>query len=160
MKVYFAADHAGLRMKEALMAQVEHTGADVEDLGAFEFTADDDYPDFVTPLAKQVAYEPGSFGIVCAGSGQGEAMCANRIPGARAAVLYALAPASESLNREGAHSADGYDIVRLARKHNDANILSMGARFLSLEEAGDAVRIFLETPFSEDERHSRRLEKF
>ncbi len=160
MKVYFAADHAGLRMKAALLASLESTGVEVEDMGAFDFDPEDDYPAFVTPLATRVASEPAAFGIICAGSGQGEAMCANRVLGARAAVLYALSPSTQVLDREGAHSKDGYDIVRLARKHNNANILSIGARFVSLEEATEAVKVFLATPFSEDERHQRRIAAF
>ena len=160
MKVYLAADHAGLRMKAALLEHVHMMGHDVEDLGAFSFDPEDDYPDFVTPLAKQVVSEVGSIGIICAGSGQGEGMCANRVPGARAAVLYALVPATEALDKEGARSEDGYDVVRLARKHNDANILSIGSRFISMEEATEAVRVFIETPFSGDERHVRRIAKF
>lgn len=160
MRVYFAADHAGLRMKDALLVAVEGMGHDVQDLGAHSLDANDDYPDYVTPLAQKVAGEEGSFGIVCAGSGQGEAMCANRVKGARAAVCYALVPANEALDTEGAHSEDGHDVVRLARHHNDANILSIGSRFLSLTEVTEAVRTFLDTPFSGDERHARRIAKF
>lgn len=160
MKVYIAADHAGLRMKAALLSVIEGMGHDVEDMGAYSLDPTDDYPDFVAPLARRVAEEPGVFGIVCAGSGQGEAMCANRIEGARAAVCYALVKASEALDTEGAHSEDGYDVVRLARRHIDANILSIGSRFLSAHEATEAVRVFLSTPFSGDERHIRRIAKF
>lgn len=160
MKIYFAADHAGLRMKTVLLEQVHMMGHEVEDLGAFSFEPEDDYPDFVTPLALRVAKETESLGIICAGSGQGEGMCANRVPGARAAVLYALVPASEALDKEGARSEDGYDVVRLARRHNNANILSIGSRFISMEEVAEAVRVFVETPFSADERHIRRIAKF
>lgn len=160
MQVFFAADHAGLRMKAALLERVSLMGHSVVDKGAFDLDPNDDYPDFVDSLSEAVANTPGSFGVVCAGSGQGEAMCANRRKGIRAAVFYAPVTATEVLDREGARGEDGYDIVRLTRKHNDANILSIGARFVSLEEAIEAVRIFLETPFSEDERHERRLKKF
>ncbi len=160
MKIYLAADHAGLRMKAVLLEHIHMMGHDVEDLGAFEFDPEDDYPDFVTPLALRVSNESGTLGIICAGSGQGEGMCANRVQGARAAVLYALVRASEVLDKEGARSEDGYDVVRLARKHNDANILSIGSRFISMEEATEAVRVFIETPFSGDERHVRRIAKF
>lgn len=160
MKVYIAADHAGLRMKAALFSLLEGMGHTVEDLGAYSLDPNDDYPDVVTPLAERVAREPESFGIVCAGSGQGEAMCANRITGVRAAVCYALVKATEALDMEGAHAEDGYDVVRLARKHNNANILSIGSRFLTVHEATEAVRVFLSTPFSGDERHARRIAKF
>lgn len=162
MNVLIAADHAGLRMKAALMAHIETLGYSVEDLGAYSLDPNDDYPEFVTPLASRVAKETDTetFGIICAGSGQGEAMCANRLPGARAAVFYAALAASDALDTEGSHSEDGYDVVRLARKHNDANILSIGSRFVSMNEATEAVRVFLTTPFSGDERHVRRLSKF
>lgn len=160
MKVFFAADHAGLRMKAVLLEQIALAGYEVEDLGAFSLDPEDDYPDVVTPFAQRIRETSGAMGIVCAGSGQGEAMCANRVSGIRAAVFYAPVSATEALDREGARSQDGYDIVRLARKHNDANVLSIGARFVSLEQAHEAVRIFLTTPFSEDERHARRIAKF
>jgi ribose 5-phosphate isomerase B len=160
MNVFFAADHAGLRMKAVLAERVALMGHTVVDKGAYDLDPNDDYPDVVIPLREAVANTPDSFGIVCAGSGQGEAMCANRMSGIRAAVFYAPVSATEALDREGAHSEDGYDIVRLARKHNDANVLSIGARFVSVDEALEAVRIFLETPYSEEDRHTRRLNKF
>lgn len=147
-------------MKETLREAVSVLGHDTEDLGAFSFDAEDDYPDFVAPLASRVASTPGSFGIVCAGSGQGEAMYANRSSGIRAAVFYGLLTAATTLDKEGAHSEDGYDIVRLARRHNNANVLSIGSRFVSLQEATEAVRIFLAEQFSGDERHTRRINKF
>lgn len=160
MKVFFAADHAGLRMKEVLFEAVSAMGHEVEDLGAYSFDGEDDYPDFVAPLASSVANTPGSFGIICAGSGQGEAMCANRNPAIRAAVFYATLATTSTLDKEGAHFEDGYDVVRLSRKHNNANVLSIGSRFVSLQEATKAVHIFLSESFSEEERHIRRLGKF
>jgi ribose 5-phosphate isomerase B len=160
MKVFFAADHAGLRMKVALLESVTGMGYDVEDLGAFSLNSEDDYPDFVTPLAHRVLSTPDSFGIICAGSGQGEAMCANRNSGIRAAVFYAALAAGGALDKEGAHSEDGFDVVRLTRKHNNANVLSIGARFVSVGDAQEAVRIFLTTPFSKEPRHARRIAKF
>lgn len=160
MKVFLAGDHAGFRLKSALLEQLPLLGHDVEDLGPTELDPSDDYPDFVTPLAHAVAQNPGSFGIVCAGSGQGEAMCANRITGVRAAVFYGKMPVATALDNEGAHSEDGFDAVRLPRRHNDANVLSIGARFVSPMDAEEAVRIFLATEFSNDERHARRIGKF
>lgn len=160
MKIYLAGDHAGFRLKAMLAEQLPLHGHEVEDLGPTEIDPDDDYPDYVMPLAERVAAEDGAFGIVCAGSGQGEAMCANRVQGVRAAVYYGKMRAQGSLDREGAHSEDGYDAVRLPRKHNNANVLSIGARFVSPVEAIEAVNVFLSTPFSEDERHVRRLGKF
>lgn len=147
-------------MKSALLEHLPLLNHEVQDMGPFELNPDDDYPDFVAPLAKAVAENPGSFGIICAGSGQGEAMCANRVPGIRAAVFYGKMQATEALDKEGEHSEDGYDAIRLPRKHNDANVLSIGARFVSPMDAEEAVRIFLATEFSTDERHARRLAKF
>jgi ribose 5-phosphate isomerase B len=160
MKVYLACDHAGFTLKSALLEQLPILGHQVEDLGAFELDPNDDYPDYVSVLSEKVLGDEGSFGIVCAGSGQGEAMCANRVSGIRAAVFYGPMPAHETLDREGGFSQDGYDAVRLSRRHNNANILSIGARFVSPAQADEAVRSFLGTEFSADERHIRRLGKF
>ena len=148
-KLFIASDHAGFALKGALVEHIQTLGYDIEDIGAFSFNPEDDYPDFVTPLAKRVASESGSRGIIIGGSGQGEAMCANRISGVRAAVFY-MSTASENK----------YEIAQLSRQHNDANVLSLGARFFSENEAIEAVRIFLETEFPGDERHQRRLAKF
>jgi len=160
MKIYLACDHAGFTLKNALKDQLPLMGHEVEDCGALELDPDDDYPDFVTPLARKVQEDAGSMGIICAGSGQGEAMCANRLTGVRAAVFYGPMPAHAALDREGGHSQDGYDAVRLSRRHNNANVLSIGARFVSPAQADEAVRTFLGTEFSGDERHVRRLGKF
>lgn len=159
-RIYIGADHAGFGFKNAIMAHLQNAGYTVEDMGAHELLAGDDYPDYVRPLAERVAAEPGTFGIFFAGSGQGEAMCANRVKGARAAVFYGPMRVTETLELEGGRSEDGYDMIRLCRKHNDANILSIGARFVTAAQADDAIRIFLATPFSQGERHMRRLAKF
>ena len=143
MKIYFAGDHAGFELKKDLMEYVKGFGYEVEDLGPFAYDVNDDYPDFVIPLAKRIASEPDSRGVITAGSGQGEVMAANRIRGVRAAVYY------------GGRT----DIVKVAREHNNANILSIGARFCTEEQAKEAVKLWLETPFSGDERHVRRLQK-
>ena len=160
LKLYFAADHAGFLLKEALVKHAMLLGYEVEDLGAHTLDPEDDYPDFVTPLAERVAGDAGSFGFILAGSGEGEAMCANRIKGVRAAVFYGPARVTAALEIEGGHSEDGFDSVRLPRRHNDANVLSIGARFVSGDEADEAMRIFLDTPFSGAPRHVRRLAKF
>lgn len=160
MKVYFAADHAGFNLKNALVEHVRTLGYEVEDLGAFALNPEDDYPDYVTPLAKKIADELESRGIIVAGSGQGEAMCANRIKGVRAAVFYGPMRVTHALEIEGGHSEDGFDAIRLPRRHNDANVLTIGARFVAAHEADEAVRLFLATPFSGAERHTRRLSKF
>ncbi len=159
-KIYFASDHAGFALKHALIEYVRTSGYEAVDMGAPTLDHDDDYPDYITPCAEKVAAEQDAVGIIIGGSGQGEAMCANRVKGVRAAVFYGEMRVSHALDIEGGHSEDGYDLVRLARRHNDANILSIGARFVSGKEAVEAVRIFLDTPFSGAARHARRLAKF
>lgn len=142
-KIFIGADHAGFELKGKLVPFLKDLGHEVEDFGAHTLEALDDYPDFIRPTAEAVAGNPGSRGIILGGSGQGEAMCANRVAGARAAVYYGGA----------------VDIVVLSREHNDANILSLGARFIEESEALDVVKLWLETPFSGDERHVRRIKK-
>ena len=144
MKIYFAADHAGFDLKNVLIAHVRALGYEVEDLGANTLDPQDDYPDYVTPCAERVAAEPDARGIIIGGSGEGEAMAANRIKGVRAALYY----------------GGSQEIVTLAREHNNANIISFGARFVIADEAKRATELFLKTPFSGDERHVRRLAKF
>lgn len=144
MNIHFATDHAGYELKEQLKEYVTTFGHAVTDHGAFSMDANDDYPDFITPCAQAVAADPASLGIILGGSGQGEAMCANRVSGARAVVYY------------GGTS----EIIILGRQHNNANLLSFGARFVTLDEAKAAMKLFLETPFSGGERHVRRLAKF
>lgn len=160
MKIYIAADHAGFNLKNALSEHIRTIGYETEDVGAHTLDPDDDYPDFIEPLARAVASDATSRGIVIGGSGQGEAMVANHVPGVRAAVFYGEMKVTAALEREGGHSEDGFDPIRLARRHNDANVLAIGARFVSGGEADEAVRIFLETPFSSSPRHTRRLAKF
>ncbi len=161
MTIYLAGDHAGFRLKAALLEHVPLLGYEVVDLGPTTLDPEDDYPDYVKPLAQRVAREPDSVGIIVAGSGEGEGMVANRVPGIRCAVFYGKIAAVRALDAEGGHSEDGFDVVRLARKHNNANVLSIGARFASPEDADTAVRIFLETAFdTTTDRHARRLAKF
>lgn len=161
MNVFIAADHTGFILKTALVEYLRDAlSLEIEDLGAHELNPTDDYPDLIRPCAEKVKANPGSLGIVIGGSGQGEAMVANRIPGIRAAIYYGQAHAVGPIDAAGAPALDGYDIIRLAREHNDANVLSLGARFLTVEDAQEAVRIFLEAPFAADERHVRRIGKF
>ena len=144
MTIFIASDHAGFELKEKLIPFLKDLGHEVEDKGAFSYNPEDDYPDFVIPVAQAIANDPErSRGIVLGKSGQGEAMCANRIRGVRAAVFY-----GGSLNT-----------IQLSREHNDANILSLGARLVEANEAMEATKLFLETPFSGDERHIRRINK-
>jgi ribose 5-phosphate isomerase B len=160
MKVFLASDHAGLALKNALIEHLRTLGYGIEDFGNHASDPADDYPDFVTPLARAVAEEENARGIIVGGSGQGEAMCANRVSGVRAAVFYGPMRVTAALEIEGGRSLDGFDLVRLARRHNNANVLSIGARFVSGEEAEEAVHIFLDTLFSDSPRHARRLAKF
>lgn len=160
MRVYFASDHAGFLLKQKLMAYVSGRGLAIEDLGPYAVDPEDDYPDFVARLAAKVSSEPESRGIVIGGSGQGEAMAANRVLGVRALLYYGPARAQAPVDAEGADSVDGFDIVRLARRHNNANVLSLGARFLTEEDACAATRVFLETDFLNSPRHVRRIAKF
>lgn len=152
MKVLIGTDHAGFELKEEIVPFLKKLGYEVEDKGALKFEEGDDYPDYIIPVAKEVSQNPKDVkGIIIGGSGQGEAICANRFPNVRAVVFNGQY-----------RPADGrlvpYEIM-ITRQHNDANILSLGARFLTLEEAKESVKLWLETPFSEDARHIRRLKK-
>jgi ribose 5-phosphate isomerase B len=151
MKIIFASDHAGFDLKEVLKPYVAGLGYEVEDMGAHEYNGYDDYPDFIAPAAQAVSHDPDTVrAILLGGSGQGEAMVANRHPHVRAIVYN-----GES---RGALYND-LDEIALSREHNDANVLSLGARFLTPDEAKEAVRRWLETPFKGDERHVRRIHK-
>ncbi len=151
-KILIAADHAGFELKAELMPFLRDLGYEVKDFGALEFNADDDYPDFIIPLAREVSKSEGKQkGIIIGGSGQGEAITANRLPHVRAVVF------------NGQYKPENDRVIPheiiVSREHNDANILSLGARFLSEKDAKDAVEIWLATPFTGDERHTRRLKK-
>ncbi len=143
MKIFLASDHAGFELKEKVKEFLKSEGYEVEDMGANTFDKDDDYPDFISKAAEAVSKNPGDKAIVLGGSGQGEAIVANKFPLVRAAVYY----------------GGSMDIIKLSRKHNDANIFSLGARFLTEKEAFEAVKMFLEIPFTGEERHVRRIEK-
>ncbi len=159
MKIYIGGDHTGFEIKEELKTYLSGLGHAVEDKGSFAYDKDDDYPDFIRPVAESVASDAESLGIILGGSGQGEAMCANRVPGARAAVFYSEALPQASINVNGGRSVDPYEIVRLARVHNNANILSLSTRFLSLDQIKFAVELFTATKFENEERHVRRINK-
>jgi len=143
MHIALASDHAGFTLKGELIAYLRSEGHEVIDMGPEALDLQDDYPDYCMPLAKRVAAEPNLLGIVIGFSGQGEAMAVNRIIGARAAVYY----------------GGPEEVLRLAREHNNANVLSLGAKFLSFDEAKEAVMIWLSTDFSQGERHQRRIIK-
>ncbi|HBV00901.1 MAG TPA: ribose-5-phosphate isomerase [Candidatus Taylorbacteria bacterium] len=145
MKLIFAGDHAGFELKSKLIDYVRSLGHDSEDLGPLLPKAGDDYPDYVIPLAQKVAGKPSTEvrGIVVAGSGQGEIIAMNRVPGARAALFCPC----------------NLELVKASRDHNDSNIFAIGARFCTPEEAKKGIQVWLETPFSNEERHVRRLNK-
>lgn len=145
--IHIGSDHAGYDMKDEIIRFLEQKHYEVVDHGAYELDPEDDYPDFILPVAIAVAEDTQSRGIILGGSGQGEAMVANRVQGIRATVFYG----------EPANSDES--IIDLSRQHNDANVLSLGARFISDEEALEAVEQWLETDFSQEERHARRIQK-
>lgn len=159
MKIVLSTDHTGVELVKQLAAFLGEQGHECTNIGPIEVNPDDDYPDFVYPAAKAVATGEYEYGIIMGGSGQGEAMAANRIPGVRCAVYYGAATPVGSVDAEGAMAADEYEILRLSRQHNDANVLSLAARFLSWEDIEKAVTIWLETPFSHADRHVRRIAK-
>ena len=143
-KIFLGADHAGFELKEEVKRYLKGLGMEVEDKGAYKFDSQDDYPDFIVHVAKKVAEDPkNNKGIIFGASGQGEAISANKIKGIRAALYY-----GGSMN-----------IVKLSRTHNNANILSLGARFLKKDEAIEAVDTWLKTDFSNEARHIRRIKK-
>lgn len=146
MKVYIASDHAGFAYKKVVASAVQELGHEPVDMGPVAFDPQDDYPVFIRPAADAVAADVqagvDSCAIILGGSGQGEAIVANRVPRVRAIVYY----------------GGSQDIVKLGREHGDANVLSLGARFLSESEVREAVKLWLTTPFSEAPRHIRRLQ--
>ncbi len=144
MKIYFASDHAGFQMKNALVEYVKELGFEAEDLGPKEFNPGDDYPLEIEKVGLEIFKNPdGAKGVVLGASGQGEAIVANRFPNVRAAVFY----------------GGNTEIINLSREHNDANVLSLGAKFIETEEAKKVLKLWLETAFSGDKRHVRRLEE-
>jgi len=143
-KIYLGTDHAGFEAKEKVKEFLKKEGLKFEDMGAFEYDKNDDYPDWISKVAEKVSENPDStLGIIFGGSGQGEAMVANRYPNVRATVYY-----------------DGpREILDLSKEHNKANILSIGARFVNDEYLIDVIEYWLNKDFSDEERHLRRVEK-
>lgn len=141
--IYLASDHVGFELKEKIKKHLQEKGLEVEDCGAFEYSESDDYPDFIAKAAEKVSQNPNSKAIVLGGSGQGEAIVANKFKGVRAVVFYCF----------------DIEIIKLSREHNDANVLSLGARFLKEDSILEAVDLWLQTPFSGEERHIRRIGK-
>lgn len=160
MKVYLATDHAGFELKEKIKAFLLSKNFIVEDYGALAFDKDDDYPDFIAKAAKAVSEDPeNAMGIIFGGSGQAEMMVANKFKGVRCALFYTTVIPQGAADVTGRKSSDPYEMIRLTREHNNANMLSLGARLLTEEEAKKAVELFLTTAFPNDERHVRRIDK-
>lgn len=160
MRIFLGTDHAGFGLKEKLKIFLQELGYEMEDMGNFVYDDHDDYPDFVRQVAGAVAKNPDNDrGIVLGGSGQGEAMVCNKVKGIRAAVFYGSPGKTLGVDGETPSVEEGEQIIRLSREHNNANILALGARFLSEEEAKKTVKLWLETDFSNEERHKRRIAK-
>jgi len=143
MRIYIASDHAGFELKRDLILYLSGEGFDVQDCGPVTYDHEDDYPDFVSIAAKNVSDDPDSRGLVMGYSGQGESVVANRFPRVRCAVFY----------------GGPKHVLTLSREHNDANMLSLGANFLPMQEAKEAVMLWLQTNFSNEARHIRRINK-
>jgi len=142
-KIYISGDHAGFKLKEKLKKFLEKKGFTVKDFGPHKYNKNDDYPDFVVPMARAVKRDKSSRGIIIAGSGMGETMASNKIKGIRTALYHGR----------------NLKIVKTSREHDDSNVLSMGSRFVTEAEAKKAIDIFLKTKFAGG-RHRRRLKKF
>ena len=140
MRVHIGSDHAGFELKNYLVSSLISEGHDVVDHGPEAYDAEDDYPVYCIPAAEGAVAEPGSLAIVIGGSGNGEQIAANKVIGTRAALAYNV------------------ETAKLGRQHNDANVISIGARMHTEEEALEMVRIFLSTSFSGDPRHARRIQ--
>src|SRR3989344_2732373 len=142
MKIYIATDHKGYQLKEKIKQWLVEWNYECKDFGANQLDLKDDYPDFISLAAKAVSKDlENSKGIILGGSGQGEAMVANKYKGVRAVVYY----------------GGPKDIITLSREHNNANVLSLGAVFLGEADAKEVIKLWLDTPFSQEERHLRRI---
>lgn len=141
MRVHIASDHAGYKLKAYLTAHLAEQGHDVVDHGAHTYDALDDYPAFCFDAATAVVAEPGTLGIVIGGSGNGEQIAANKVNGVRAVLAWSQ------------------NTAKLGRQHNNANVIAIGARQHTAEEAASFVDAFLSEPFTEDPRHQRRIDQ-
>jgi ribose 5-phosphate isomerase B len=140
MRVYLGSDHAGFELKQQIIEHLKSTGHEPVDCGAFTYDAEDDYPAFCIAAASRTLADPGSLGIVLGGSGNGEQIAANKVPGIRCALGWSTETAT------------------LAREHNDAQVIGIGARMHEVPEALAIVDAFVSTPFSKAERHQRRID--
>ena len=151
MKIFIGTDHAGYVLKEKLVSSLKTQGHEVVDKGAYEYNEGDDYPDFVVPVAREISKDSNNAkGIILGATGQGEAITANKFPHVRAVAYYGESKCVVD---------DEADIIIRSRQHNNANVLSLGARYLTEETMMNAVNLWLNTPYSGDERHVRRLAK-
>lgn len=141
MRLHIAADHAGYDLKQHLVQHLTTAGHEVIDHGAHELDPLDDYPSFCISAGEAVVAEPGSLGIVIGGSGNGEQIAANKVTGVRAVLAWSL------------------ETAKLGRQHNDANVIAVGGRMHTLEEATSFVEAFVAEPFSGNERHQRRIDQ-
>lgn len=158
MKIAITTDHGGYEALQQLKPYIEQLGHEYVDYGPQSLDMDDDYPDLIAPAARAVAGGECERGIIMGVSGQGEAIAANRFKGVRCALFYGPMVAKSNSGADPS-SGDPYELVRLSRQHNNANMLSLSGRFLNLDEMKTAIQIWLETPFSDVERHARRVAK-
>ena len=160
MKIIIGSDHAGFELKKALIPFLKELGHEVHDSGPEKYVEGDDYPDYIAPVAQEVSKHAETVkGIVIGASGQGEAIVANKFPHIRAAVYYGYGIEVADAQKANLEALSAMKIIELSRLHNDANILSLGAKFVTESEAKAAVKLWLETPFSAEDRHVRRIEK-
>lgn len=159
MKVAITTDHAGYEALQELKVFLEGMGHECVSFGPKTFDPEDDYPVFIFPAAEAVASGDCERAVIMGGSGQGEAIVANRVPGVRCALFYGPVLAKVAVDADGTMSDDPYEIVKLSRTHNDANVLSLSGRFLTVDEMKQAITIWFATPFSEVERHARRIKQ-
>ena len=141
MRIHIGSDHAGLELKAELVKHLRENGHDVTDHGPHEYDALDDYPDFCIPAAEAVAKDSSSLGIVLGGSGNGEQMAANKVKGIRAALAWSI------------------ETAKLAKDHNNANVIAVGGRMHEISFVKEIIDAFIASPFSNDERHIRRIKK-
>jgi ribose 5-phosphate isomerase B len=159
MKIALATDHTGYEQLKDIKEFLESLGHECEDYGPGSLNISDDYPDFIFKAAQAVAQGNCEKGIILGGSGQGEAMAANRLKGVRCAVFYGPAVVGRIIDANGRVSSSPYEIVRLSREHNNSNMISLAARFVSLMDMKQVIKVWLDTPFTEQPRHVRRIDK-
>jgi ribose 5-phosphate isomerase B len=159
MKIALATDHTGFEQLKDLEIFLEAMGHTCENFGPTTLNINDDYPDFIFKAAEAVANGSCERGVILGGSGEGEAIAANRLKGIRCAVFYGPAVVGRIIDANGRVSSSPYEIVRLSREHNNSNMISLAARFVSLMDMKQVIKIWLDTPFTEQPRHVRRIDK-